>query len=306
MTIASWAAGIGAKTGRNPSGGPHEWTPEMEGTLVARALRPWQRERLCGFREVRVVARAVADERYNIISPGAWVREDAEAARSAGVGTGAVAWIAHALGNVFAALTMFFGLAPITVYGILGLVQTVTPYEPILTLDRQYPWLSNHLLASILVYPFLCAAVNDVLETIRRLALRREYLAWAVGREGQVARGTTVLPEPLIFGAGMAALPAKIIPGALVVVILAALGVGLLEGHVSATPWSLLLIAAGIAAVLYGVSRLQQWRLRRIVLLHHAIAGPAGRLVDRVDDADTAAWESDDGAWGGTEGGGAR
>lgn len=74
----------------------------------------------------------------------------------------------------------------------------------------------------------------------------------------------------------MAALPARVLAPTSVVLGLAIGGVIALQGDVGDGLITFLAFAAG-ALILSVVAGLQRWRLRRIVLLHDALAGRARR-----------------------------
>lgn len=276
MSLNAWAGTVGAEVARNPSGGPYTTTPEAEARLVVRALWRRQRVRAFGTADVDAAAAELIRQRRAGVTEEQ-VRCDLGQARAAGVGTGVIAALAHLIGMVglaalFVCLVGGLGLLLVFIgFNLVGL-DDVTQW-----LFDSLPWLDAQLPAVILVYPFVGAAIHDAAQALRRFALRREYLAWASHRPGQLARGTLALPEPSLFGAGFASLPAKVLGPTMVLVGLGIAGVMLLDGDLGAL-FTTVLIFGALAAVLGGIAWVQGWRLRRIALLHGALAGPAAAL----------------------------
>lgn len=162
--------------------------------------------------------------------------------------------------------------------GILALVSldALLPGQQADDLFDRFPWMLQHLPWVAVFSPFVLAGLHDLAQTVRRHALRREYLAWAAQRDGQLARGTAVLPEPALLGAGWASLPARVLgPGLALAGLGAAVAVAL-DGDVGGAGLGLLVFGS-LAAVLSGVSFLQRRHLRHIQLLHAAVVGPVSR-----------------------------
>lgn len=281
-----WAAQMGVEAVRSPSGGSHGTGPREEAWLLASALRPREREQAFGTRDVTEAAHRVLRQRRALRLSAEDVQGDAAEARSAGVGTGAVAWVAHVGGVLFLALVYFCIAGPII--GILGgaVLSEMTGRDLFAALFDRFPWLTLHLPLTMTVYWAVFAGLNDAAETVRRVALRREYLAWAATREGQLARGTVMLPAPALLGAGFAALPGRVMPAAIILVGLGILLAQIFMGHLDAGMLPFYLGLGMLGAVFYVVGRLQRRRLRRIEILHAAIAGPAGRGLDKRGDDD--------------------
>lgn len=276
MHLDIWAATTGVEAGRNPSGGPHQTSPEQSARLIVRAMRRSERERAFGTGDVDEAAQALAHERRRTGLSREQRRHEFEEAHAAGIGTGAVAGAAQVVGRL--ALAVMY----VCLFGALGGILVVVGLDAITGTDlmdaavRSVPGLPQQLPLMVVVYPFVCAALHDAAQTVRRYALRRRYFAWACGREGQIARGTSALPAPELRGAAMAALPARVLAPTSVVLGLAIGGVIALQGHVGDGLITFLAFSAG-ALILSVVAGLQRWRLRRIMLLHDALAGRAIR-----------------------------
>lgn len=239
-------------------------------------MRRSERERAFGTGDVDEAAQALAHERRRTGLSREQRRREFEEARAAGIGTGAVAGAAQVVGRL--ALVMMY----VCLFGALGGILVVVGLDAITGTDlmdaamRSVPGLPQQLPLMVVVYPFVCAALHDAAQTVRRYALRRRYFAWACGREGQIARGTSAMPAPELRGAAVTALPARVLGPTSVVIGLAIGGVIALQGDVGDGLITFLAFAAG-ALILSVVAGLQRWRLRRIMLLHDALAGRARR-----------------------------
>jgi len=280
----NWAAQMGVEAVRSPSGGPRGTGPREEAWLLASALRPRERERAFGTRDVTRAAHRVLRQRGALRVSAEDVRRDAAEARSAGVGTGAVASVAHVVGVLFLALVYFCIAGPIVLIFGNAAVAGVTGFDLLDPLFDALPWLAAQFPLAMTVHWAVFAGLSDAAETVRRVALRREYLAWAATREGQLARGTVVLPAPALLGAGFASLPGRVIPGVAATVGLGILLAQILMGQLDAGMLPFYLGLGALGGAFYVVGRLQRRRLRRIEILHAAIAGPAGRGLHADDE----------------------
>lgn len=270
-----WAAQMGVRVAQNPSGGPFEEDPRAQAHRVVRALTRRQRERAFGVGDVDDAAARLTAER-RMAKVGSETRQrDVDEARAAGIGSGVLPAICHVLGRAALVLASFL------VLGLIGglivcLVLDVTVAPGIVEgIFDVAPWLDTQLPLAIAVYPWVLFAVYDLLESLRRLLHRRGYLAWACQREGQLARGTAALPAPKLMGAGMVAMLFSLLACLALVMGLGIGGASVLMGDVA---WALkiLLGFAGAAVVFALIRAALRWRIKRIVLLHAALAGHTG------------------------------
>ena len=129
MHLDVWAATTGVEAGRNPSGGPHQTSPEQSARLIVRAMRRSERERAFGTGDVDEAAQALAHERRRTGLSREQRRHEFEEARAAGIGTGAVAGAAQVVGRL--ALVMMY----VCLFGALGGILVVVGLDAITGTD---------------------------------------------------------------------------------------------------------------------------------------------------------------------------